>query len=147
MDPGHSESIITMYSIINLSSSLFPLMASPRNMKAKRDKVKMEEENIRRFFLSFSLSLSLRSISWNRYKRSPTPVREAKGCHRFCSQMKSYQIEKMPARRTRSLCTEKLPDENGTDPIKAKISWSKSNEEHSIDIDPIIRYKYPTSWW
>ena len=34
-------------------------MASPRNMKAKRDKVKMEEENIRRFFLSFSLSLSL----------------------------------------------------------------------------------------
>ena len=68
-------------------------------------------------------------------------AREVEGCQRFCFQMEScpQQPEKLPARRTRSLCTDKLLHENGNDPIKAKISWSKSNEEHSIDIDQTNR--------
>ena len=60
--------------------------------------------------------------------------------------MTSSEFEKMPDRRTRSLCTEKLQNEHGNDPVKTKVSWSKSNEEHTIEIDQTVRYQiYQTS--
>ena len=48
--------------------------------------------------------------------------------------MKSEEKDKMTARRTRSLQTEKL-EETEEKVIGARIVWSRSNEEHSGDIE------------
>ena len=50
--------------------------------------------------------------------------------------MEKSDIEKLDARRTKSLTTEKLPG-SGEEVVKPRIVWSRSNEEHSTDIEEV----------
>ena len=50
--------------------------------------------------------------------------------------MNIVDIEKLPVRRTKSLSTEKL-QETEAEGRRPGIVWSRSNEEQTLDIEPL----------